>query len=764
MEGKKRERLKRKDKASTTIKNFSKRIGKKSEMKKEPKSGKGFRNISTKILTLIGGGVILSFVILIFIVTNTISGSVAKLRNNELTSQSKSAANDVNSYFVKYFEMMNTLSKLSEIETIFEDATGKVKMTQTDGYEKVKDTIRSIQNENSDSLLSVWVADVDTNQMTNADGFRSVSTWDINSFSWFTKVQEEKQVIMTEPYQDTSTKKQIISVVAPVFKTGTQDIIGVVGMAFTLNKLTDMMSSYSLGNSGFFVLTTGEGQVIHHPVIENIDENISEANMSDNFKEAIKNQKTGPIQYTSNGVKCYGYISMVGDTGWMIATGLPNSEYDQESAKIQNTMLFIFILAMLAVVVIILLISKQISTPIRRLTVTADQIAKGDLDIVIDTSSGDETGKMGEALNRTVNQLRRYTAYIKEISLTLESMAQGNMNIQLKEEYEGRFATIKTAFDNLSSSLNHALNLINETAVQVSMGSGQVADGAQALAAGAAEQSASIDKLNDSITNIAEQAEKNTDYVKTATTFVEKTSNDVTSGNEHMKQLTEAMKEITSSSSQIQNITRVIEDIAFQTNILALNAAIEAARAGEAGKGFAVVADEVRNLAAKSADAARQTSDLIHHSVTTVSKGTKLTGETAGILRKVEDSTLKITESFSKIEEASARQTDAIEQVKIGLIQVSSVVQTNAATAEENSSASDEMSSHAATLRTEVGKFNLNGSEEEIEDEENTQMLTEVKESKPVITETEESLLNTDKYDKNENTILFESNAGFGKY
>ncbi len=754
MNGKKKERLKREDRTSTKFKNFRKRIGKKSEMKKEPKSGKGFRNISTKILTLIGGGVILSFVILILVVTKTISGSVADLRNNELTSQSKSAANDVNSYFVKYFEMMNTLSKLSEIETLFNDATGKVKMTQTDGYVQVKDTIRAIQNENSDSLLSVWVADVDTNQMTNADGFRSVSTWDINSFSWFTKVQEEKQAIMTEPYQDTSTKKQIISVVAPVFETGTEDIIGVVGMAFTLNKLTDMMSSYSLGNSGFFVLTTGEGQVIHHPVIDNIDKNISEANMSDDFKEAIKSQKTGPIQYTSNGVKCYGYISMVGDTGWMIATGLPETEYNQESAKIQGTMLFIFILAMLAVVVIILFISKQISTPIRKLTATADLIAEGNLDIAIDINSGDETGQMGNALNRTVSQLRRYTAYIKEISLTLESMAKGNMNVQLNEEYEGRFKTIRTAFENLSSSLNHALHLINDTAIQVSMGSGQVADGAQALAEGASEQASSIDKLNDSISNIAEQAEKNTDYVKAATSFVEKTSADVTAGNEHMKQLTEAMKEITSSSGQIEHITRVIEDIAFQTNILALNAAIEAARAGEAGKGFAVVADEVRNLAAKSADAARQTSDLIHHSVTTVSKGTRLTGETAGILRKVEDSTYKITESFSKIEESSARQTDAIEQVKIGLIQVSSVVQTNAATAEENSTASDEMSSYAAALRAEVEKFNLNGAAEKSETGESVQMISE----------TEEKIQDAEDGIKKENMYLSESSSEFGKY
>ena len=174
-----------------------------------------------------------------------------------------------------------------------------------------------------------------------------------------------------------------------------------------------------------------------------------------------------------------------------------------------------------------------------------------------------------------------------------------------------------------------------------------------------------------------------------------------------MQQLMESMANIGSASNQITSITKVIEDIAFQTNILALNAAIEAARAGGAGKGFAVVADEVRNLAAKSAEAARQTAELLKRSAATVSEGTQIAQKTAQILLSAQERDNLVNDSILHIEQASFTQAAAIDQIMRELNQVSSVVQTNAATAEENSATSEEMSAQAGALREEVGKFKL---------------------------------------------------------
>lgn len=378
----------------------------------------------------------------------------------------------------------------------------------------------------------------------------------------------------------------------------------------------------------------------------------------------------------------------------------------QIASSSQLILIVVAVISVIITIVVIILIRNSILVPIKEVVSAFEEISKGNLHAEIKYKSRDEMGYMAKLIYQT-NQMQ--ARIVGDLSDKLTKLSQGDLCMTMEMEYPGDYAVLKTTMEATVSELNNTMRIINTAAEQVSTGADQVASGAQGLAAGSTEQASSVEELAVSIGKIAEQAEENSVSVKIANDYVGKAGTGVSASNGYMEQLTNAMVEISHSSNQIVSVTKVIEDIAFQTNILALNAATEAAHAGNAGKGFAVVADEVRNLAGKSAAAAKQTAELIQHSVETVSKGEQITEQTANTLREVGENARMVTESFQKMESASAEQAQAIEQIKIGLDQVSAVVQTNAATAEENSATSEEMSAQAITLREEVGKFRLSG-------------------------------------------------------
>ncbi|MDP4163446.1 MAG: methyl-accepting chemotaxis protein [Bacillota bacterium] len=356
----------------------------------------------------------------------------------------------------------------------------------------------------------------------------------------------------------------------------------------------------------------------------------------------------------------------------------------------------------------LLLMTKSIRNLIDESDMLASAAIAGNLGKI-----GDESIFQG-GYRKIINGINRLNAAIvaplNEASTVLQKFASGDLTVEMTGEYQGEYNTIKTSLNNALAAFNELLSEINTAASQVSSGASQVSNASQSLSTGAAEQASSVEELTSSVTEVASQTKQNATNATQASDLSTTVKEEAARGNEKMTKMLDAMSEINESSANISKIIKVIDDIAFQTNILALNAAVEAARAGQNGKGFAVVAEEVRNLAGKSAQAAKETTSLIEGSINKVEIGTKIANETANMLGIIVESAQKSAALVSDIATASTEQAAAIAQIDQGLMQVSTVVQTNSATSEESAASSEELSGQANILMEMVGKFKLKNS------------------------------------------------------
>lgn len=348
----------------------------------------------------------------------------------------------------------------------------------------------------------------------------------------------------------------------------------------------------------------------------------------------------------------------------------------------------------------------------KRFAETLKQLASGNLNLDFTVVEGNDYTVTEYHIYRDLYQslelaVGQITVMMGEVNHVLSEIAGGNLNVGVSEEYKGDFVEIRNSLNHIIESLNQVLGEINESAEQVSAGSKQVSDGSQALSQGSAEQASSVEELTAAVTEIAAKTRQNAIDANAANELTTSAKENAAKGNVQMKEMLGSMADINESSSNISKIIKVIDDIAFQTNILALNAAVEAARAGEHGKGFAVVAEEVRNLAARSAKAANETTDLIEGSISKVQTGTNIANETAEALNVIVGETEKAADLVANIAGASNEQASGIAQINKGIEQVSHVVQNNSATAQESAAASQELSGQAELLKGMVGRFNL---------------------------------------------------------
>jgi methyl-accepting chemotaxis protein len=447
-------------------------------------------------------------------------------------------------------------------------------------------------------------------------------------------------------------------------------VVGVLMLSSDGYILTDLVSDIQYGKTGYAYIVNGDGVMVAHPdrtMVYGQDKTLEKAQADPSQKGLatlltnVISGKSGVENYTYKGVTKYAGYTPIEGTRWFFSLTAPRDEVFAEVDRLQIIMLGAAILLALLSAGVAFLIASRIHKPIVSMMRIAEKFSEGDLNVDINVNQNNEVGVLAQAF--------------RETTVNMSNLIMG----------------------------------IRSASEQVVSGSRQILDSGMQLAQGSTQQASALEQLSASVEEIASQTKANATNASEANQLADSTRGLAERGNEKMGDMLKAMEDIDQSSADINRIIKVIDDIAFQTNILALNAAVEAARAGEHGKGFAVVAEEVRNLAAKSANAAKETSSLIEHSSKSVAGGTKLARETADALNRIVDEINRVATLVRDISVASGEQTTGVEQVNVGLQQISRVVQSNTSTSQESAAASKQLSAQAVSLNQQVSGFRLKG-------------------------------------------------------
>lgn len=664
------------------------------------------KRIADEILKQIGKSVLLVFVVVAVVAIFMMRSAVVSSQKQDLTLESEAALHELSGFFGTYSKVAQQLAVNPEIRTLLAETKQGNSILEHEKMDTVRTYLQNVVQTDPDNFLAAWIADKDTSTVTQSDNYTSDENWIFTERVWYSQVETGKTAL-TEPYQDPSTGSVIVSAVSPVYDETDNSLTGVAGVDISLDRMTDVMSRYKIGENGYIFLLSSEGKMVYHPQSDLLEKNISELDVSKNLADALEAGKEKFLKYKINGETKYGVVAFSDSIGYTVVSTMSFAEFYSTVFLMIIALLVIFILGILLIIFSIRRSASNLTRPILELNHTAQQLAAGDLDVELHISAEDEIGELGHSIGETVNRLKEYIVYIDEMAEVLAQLADGKLNIELKNDYLGEFQKLKVALLNISDSMSEVMEHILTSAGEVSSGATELANASQTLAEGAGAQAAAVEELVANTISVEEQVKQNQKDAEVSAKETERVTTMMEQNQDKMSRMMEAVSKIHETSRQVVGIIQTIEEIADQTNLLSLNASIEAARAGEAGKGFAVVADEIGKLAMESSKAANMTRDLIGVSMEEIDRGSAIA---KGVMTSLEESVQavdNINGMIRKTAENAATQATNMDQIRMGIEEIARGVQDNSAAAQETSATSEQLASQAVVLNELVQRFEL---------------------------------------------------------
>lgn len=497
-----------------------------------------------------------------------------------------------------------------------------------------------------------------------------------------------------------------IAVGMPVKENG-ETALYVVGV-YKYDTLNDVISSINIGKNGMAFMANREGIVTGHPDQSVVLAGSTLLELSGGNQEAssrVTTGETGATEFSINGEKMLVAFSPIRGTQWSLVIQVPKADYNY----LINSAMLLAAAATLAVLVLsillVLRLSRSISRPVKSVTSRMVALSDGDLHTeVLPVDSGDEMEVMNQTLGETVESINRY---ISDIQRVLTQIAGGNLDTESQVDYKGDFALIQQSLREIISSMNGTILGFQSAASRLTGMAEEMKGQSAQLYQASMEQNESTEELVQEVCNVKERLANVTESTGQTRSKTEEIAQRIDEANTQMASLSDAMDDISGNAQEITKIAKAIESIAFQTSILALNASVEAARAGVSGKGFAVVANEVKELAAKSAEAAKNATEMVGNTSAIIQTGVELTANTADSLRAISKVSAQINTIADQLVTAVESQEGALASMEGRIEVISSAANRNLQNAAQTEQSSGMLADEAERLQSHVRRFRL---------------------------------------------------------